>query len=48
MSIYYLDTSALIKHTAGLSQLTFLSADDNLLAIANAEGLFTDNPNLHP
>ena len=28
--------------------LIFLSADDRLLAIAQAEGLLTDNPNHHP
>jgi len=28
--------------------LTFLAADDNLLAIAQTEGLLTDNPNHHP
>ena len=28
--------------------LTFLTADDRLVAIAQAEGLFTDNPNHHP
>lgn len=29
-------------------RLTFLSADDRLLAIAATEGLATDNPNDHP
>jgi predicted nucleic acid-binding protein len=28
--------------------LTFLTADDRLLVIAEAEGLRTDNPNRHP
>ena len=28
--------------------LTFLTADDRLLTIAQAEGLLTDNPNHHP
>lgn len=28
--------------------LTFVSADDRLLAIAQAEGLLTENPNHHP
>ena len=28
--------------------LTFLTADDRLIAIAQAEGLLTDNPNHHP
>ena len=31
-----------------LTPLTFLSADDRLLAVAQAEGLQTDNPNLYP
>jgi predicted nucleic acid-binding protein len=30
------------------SPLTFISADDRLLAVAQAEGLSTDNPNRHP
>jgi hypothetical protein len=33
---------------AGSPSLTFISADDRLLAIAQAEGLLTDNPNRHP
>ncbi|MBC8446986.1 MAG: type II toxin-antitoxin system VapC family toxin [Chloroflexi bacterium] len=33
---------------AGFPALTFLSADDRLLAIARAEELLTDNPNLPP
>lgn len=33
---------------AGRPPLTFISADDRLLAIAQAEGLPTDNPNHHP
>jgi predicted nucleic acid-binding protein len=32
----------------GTPALTFLTADDRLLAIAQAEGLRTDNPNHHP
>lgn len=32
---------------AGLEALTFLSADDRLLAIARAEKLAVDNPNSH-
>ncbi len=28
--------------------LTFICADDRLIAIAQAEGLLTDNPNRHP
>lgn len=31
-----------------LSPLTLISADDDLLKAATAEGLPTDNPNLHP
>jgi predicted nucleic acid-binding protein len=27
--------------------LTFIAADDNLLTVAQAEGLLTDNPNRH-
>ena len=33
---------------ADLAGLTFLSADDRLLNVAQAEGLRCDNPNLHP
>lgn len=33
---------------AGLPPLTFLSADNDLLAAAQAEGLDADNPNAHP
>jgi predicted nucleic acid-binding protein len=33
---------------AGLSPLTFVSADNRLLAVASAEGLATDDPNVHP
>ncbi len=33
---------------AGLSLLTFISADDDLLVAARSEGLFTDNPRAHP
>jgi hypothetical protein len=44
--------SALMAHdalrSAGLPPLTFLAADDRLLAAAQAEGLATDNPNVHP
>jgi predicted nucleic acid-binding protein len=32
----------------GVSGLAFVSADDRLLAIAQVEGLSTDNPNYHP
>lgn len=33
---------------AGLSSLTFLAADDHLLAAAQTEGFATENPNAHP
>lgn len=33
---------------AGKSPLTFVCADDRLLAIAKAEGLLVENPNYHP
>ena len=33
---------------AGREPLTFISADDRLLAIAQIEGLLTANPNHHP
>jgi predicted nucleic acid-binding protein len=33
---------------AALPQPVFLSADGSLLVVAQAEGLATDNPNLHP
>jgi uncharacterized protein len=33
---------------AGLNRATFLSADQRLLQAAAAEGLSTDDPNLHP
>jgi predicted nucleic acid-binding protein len=33
---------------AKLTSLTFVAADDRLLAIAQSEGLRTDNPNHHP
>ena len=33
---------------AGKSPLTFVCADDRLLAIAKAEGLLVVNPNHHP
>jgi predicted nucleic acid-binding protein len=32
---------------AGLSRLTFVAADEDLLTAADAEGLTTENPNLH-
>jgi hypothetical protein len=33
---------------AGLPALTFVAADDDLLAAASAEGLVTENPLAHP
>ena len=33
---------------AGLLPVTFVAADSDLLAAAQAEGLSTDNPNLYP
>ena len=36
-----------ILQLLALSPLTFLSADDRLVAAARAEGLIVDNPNLH-
>jgi predicted nucleic acid-binding protein len=33
---------------AGLSRLTFVAADDDLLVAADAEGLLTENPNFYP
>jgi uncharacterized protein len=37
---------ALVAHQ--LAPLVFISADDDLLEAAAAEGLFTDDPNRHP
>ncbi len=43
---------ALVLHQslrdADLPGITFVCADDDLLAAASAEGLATENPNLHP
>jgi uncharacterized protein len=33
---------------AGLAGLAFVTADDDLIVAGRAEGLTTDNPNLHP
>jgi hypothetical protein len=33
---------------AGLPSLTFVAADDDLVAAARAEGLDAENPNHHP
>lgn len=33
---------------AGLPDLTFIAADNDLIAAARAEGLAADDPNLHP
>jgi hypothetical protein len=46
-----LATAAIVNRslvTHNLPPLIFVSADDNLIAIAQAEGLMTDNPNWHP
>lgn len=44
--------SAIVAHralvAANLPPLVFVSADDRLNAVAAAEGLAADNPNLHP
>ncbi|MFN8496779.1 MAG: hypothetical protein U0641_02905 [Anaerolineae bacterium] len=32
---------------AGLSEMMFIAADDDLIAAAHAEGLGADNPNHH-
>jgi hypothetical protein len=37
-----------ILHRAGQPPLMFVTADDRLLVIAQAEGLLTDNPHHHP
>jgi len=37
-----------ILRTMSLSPLVFVSADKRLVATAGAEGLLTDDPNLHP
>jgi predicted nucleic acid-binding protein len=42
-----LDANATLT-AAGLTVLTFIAADSDLLAAARAEGLLVDNPNLHP
>lgn len=42
-----LDTHITVR-AAGLPGLTFIVADDDLLAAARAEGLTAENPNLHP
>jgi predicted nucleic acid-binding protein len=42
-----LDTQATAL-AAGLSALTFVAADDDLLTAARAEGLAAENPNTHP
>jgi hypothetical protein len=49
VTIAYLDTSAPVNLVQeNQYPLTFICADDVLLAIAQAEGLPTDNPNHHP
>ncbi len=34
--------------TSGYSPITFVSADNDLLQVAQTEGLMIENPNLHP
>ena len=56
MGTYFFDTSALVKRyviearnkltSLGITTLTFVSADTELLSMANAEGLSIENPNL--
>ena len=36
------------RQTAGLSNITLISADQELNAAAKAEGLLVDDPNVHP
>ena len=54
MRLYYLDTSALIKHyvaepgSAWLEATAYQPEDVLALTFAEAEALSTDNPNLHP
>jgi len=36
-----------IRQELGLSPLIFVSADENLNAVAEAKGLRAENPNLH-
>jgi predicted nucleic acid-binding protein len=46
-----LATAVVVNQTllqSGLPPLIFVSADDELLLAARAEGLATENPNLHP
>lgn len=52
MSVYQMDSSAIakryVKELANqLPPLIFVSADNRLCAAATAEGLTSDNPNLH-
>jgi hypothetical protein len=42
----WLSNQALLR--MGEPPLTFICADNNLIAIAHGEGLLTDNPNFHP
>jgi hypothetical protein len=42
----FLANQALVQ--AGKSPLIFICADDRLIAIAQVEGMLTDNPNHHP
>lgn len=40
-------TTNQVLNSAGLSSLIFVAADDDLLMAAQAQGLGTENPNLH-
>lgn len=42
-----LDVNATLV-AGGLASLTFVAADNDLIAAARGEGLHTENPNLHP
>jgi hypothetical protein len=55
VSYFYLDASTIVKRYSPetgsawiRSSLTFVAADGDLLAAAQAEGLSIENPNLHP
>jgi len=41
-------TANAVLTSAGLSPLTFVAADDDLVQAARAEGLAAENPNAHP
>ncbi|MBS1252395.1 MAG: hypothetical protein MAG451_01434 [Anaerolineales bacterium] len=46
MSVAWLLNQELLR--VGEPPLTFVCADDRLIAVAQAEGLLTENPNAHP